>query len=77
MFTDLPYFNQISKGKHKLANDIKQLFVSEVPKELTLLHEAIEKKDYENIKELSFKLKSSVSIVGLDNLTPLLNTIEE
>ena len=71
------YFKQISKSNNPLAKDIKSLFVSEVPKELLLLNEAIERKDYETISSASSKLKSSLSFVGLSNIMPLVKTIEE
>lgn len=73
----MSYFNQISKSNNKLAKDIKSLFIAEVPKELTILNEAIERKDYKTIRHASLKLKSSLSFVGLNNAMPLVNTIEE
>ena len=72
---NMSYFYQISKSNNRLAKDIKNLFVSEVPKELVLLNEAIERKDYQTIRSASVRLKSSLSFVGLNS--ELVKTIEE
>lgn len=73
----MDYFNQISRSNNKIARDIKSLFLSEVPKELTLLGEAIQRKDYKTIRTATIRLRSSLSFVGLDDVMPLIKTIEE
>ena len=74
---DFSYIQQISRVNKRLSQDIKQFFISEVPKELLLLQLALQNKDIVAIKSASLKLKSSISFVGFDNLKPLFNTIEE
>lgn len=75
---DLTYLTQISNGNKEFIDEILDLFVVQIPDELSRIEKAIAKKDFKVIQSVSHKLKSSVPMAGLDEkLSPLLSEMEE
>jgi len=74
---DLLYLNETMGGKKPLIKDIIDAFLIQVPEELMVLNEAIFIEDYAVIKNIAHTMKSSVSIMGISILAPILHSIEE
>ncbi len=64
---DLTYLKELSKGDLEFENAIIRQFIIQVPEELELLQEAIEKHNLSKIKSLAHGMKSSVGYLGLMN----------
>ena len=65
---DLTYVREISYGKEEFVNEMISLFKKDVPKELTILDNAIKDNNFETIRQISHKLKSTIPFVGIDKL---------
>ena len=52
------------------------VFLEQVPEELTSIEKAITQMDYAVIKSFSHTMKSSVSIMGITVLSPILQEME-
>lgn len=66
------YLSEMVNGKKNLITEIMDTFLKQIPQELQSINDAILKKDYPLIKSLAHKMKSSVSIMGISSLTPVL-----
>ena len=64
-------------GKNHLIIGIIDTFLAQVPEELRSLNAAIDTQNYAIIKNVAHTMKSSVSIMGISILTPVLQEIEE
>jgi len=74
---DLEYLKSVSRGDKNFETDMIRSFSEQVPAELTELKSAIEQLDYRKISSLAHSLKSTVSYLGMKQLTPLLQQIEK
>jgi HPt (histidine-containing phosphotransfer) domain-containing protein len=74
---DLKYLTEMMGSKKHLINEIMDAFLKQVPEELQSIKEAITKTDYAIIKSFSHTMKSSVSIMGVSMLTPILQEMED
>lgn len=66
------YLSEMVNGKKNLITEIMDTFLKQIPQELQSINDAVLKKDYPLIKSLAHKMKSSVSIMGISSLTPVL-----
>jgi signal transduction histidine kinase/DNA-binding response OmpR family regulator len=62
---DLHYLRELSLGDTEFENAIIRQFIVQVPEELGLLHEAVVKKNKQQIKSIAHGMKSSVAYLGL------------
>lgn len=69
---NLSYLTQMVGGKKELIIDIIDTFLKHVPEELNSINDAVIKNNYPLVKSLAHKMKSSVSIMGISSLTPVL-----
>jgi signal transduction histidine kinase/DNA-binding response OmpR family regulator len=77
-FINLAYLRELSFGDPEFENAIIRQFIVQVPDELKLLREAIESRDYAQIKSLAHGMKSSVAYLGLsERLFPTLQRMEK
>lgn len=74
---DLKYLTETMGGNKKLIKEIMDVFLKQVPQDLSGLNGAVSKLDYLNIKSFAHTLKSSVSIMGISVLAPILYEMEE
>jgi PAS domain S-box-containing protein len=74
---DLMYLNQTMGGKKHLIKEIMEAFLKQIPEELQSIDNAIEKTDYQIIKSFAHTMKSSVSIMGISALRPVLQEMED
>ena len=74
---DLKYLIEMMGFKKPLIKGIMDAFLKQVPEELECIHDAIEKRDYQIIRNFAHTMKSSVSIMGISTLTPILQEMED
>ena len=74
--SDLRYLTEMMGGKKHLIRGILDLFLTQVPEELNSINDAISKTDYAIIKNFSHTMKSSVSMLGISILAPILQEME-
>jgi HPt (histidine-containing phosphotransfer) domain-containing protein len=74
---DFKYLFDLMGSKKNLIKGIMDAFLSQVPEDLKQIDEAIIKIDYATIKIFAHTMKSSVSIMGITVLAPILQKIED
>ncbi len=74
---DLKYLTETVGGKKNLILEIMDVFLKQVPEELEAINQAISKEDYATIKSFAHTMKSSVSIMGISTLLPVLQEMED
>jgi HPt (histidine-containing phosphotransfer) domain-containing protein len=74
---DLMYLDKMMGGKKNLIKGIIDAFLKQVPEELQSINDAIEKTDYKIIKNVAHTMRSTVSIMGISILTPVLKEMED
>ena len=74
---NLTYLKEVVENNESSVRSIIDLFVKQMPEEILLIEKAMEEQDYNAIKGVSHKLKSSVTILGVEELLKVLNALEE
>lgn len=74
---NLDYLNEMMGWKKHLIIEIMDAFLKQVPEELLAIENAINKSEFHIIKNFSHTMKSSVSIMGIASLTPVLQEMED
>lgn len=65
---NLDYLIEISKGDSKFVNEMIKIFLTENPDEIKALEKCIEEKNFEAIKIIVSKLRSTIPFLGLDKI---------
>ncbi len=71
--------NSLSKmmgGKKTLIKNLIDVFLKQLPEELQFINDGIVKTDYTTIKNYAHTMRSSVSIMGISILAPVLQEME-
>ena|ERR1017187_6138217 len=74
---DLSYITETMGGEKHLIKEIIDVFLKQVPEELQSINDAIIKTDYAVIRKFAHTMKSSVSVMGITALTPVLQEMED
>jgi CheY-like chemotaxis protein len=74
---DLDYLKILSKGDEVFEKNMIRSFSVQMPEELNKLKSSIIDKNYEQICSIAHNMKSTLSFMGLNQLTPLLQQIEQ
>lgn len=74
---DLNYLSRLMGGKIHLIKKMMDTFLIQVKEELSSMNNAIIKKDYASIKNLTHIMKSTVSIMGISIALPILQEMED
>jgi CheY-like chemotaxis protein len=74
---DLGYLKIISNGDEVFEKNMIRSFSIQMPEELNRLKSSILERDYEQIGSIAHNMKSTLSYMGLRQLTPLLQQIEQ
>jgi signal transduction histidine kinase/CheY-like chemotaxis protein len=74
---DLEYLKILSKGDEIFEKNMIRSFSKQLPEELNRLRSSILDRDYEQIGSIAHNMKSTLSFMGLNQLTPLLQQIEQ
>ena len=70
------HLNALSRGNVSFIKEIVAIFLEQNPIEIKELKQAIKLKDYDTIRSIVHKMKTSVGFIGLEQLLEPLNQIE-
>ncbi|MBC7863354.1 MAG: Hpt domain-containing protein [Bacteroidia bacterium] len=73
---NLKYMTEMLGGKKNLITEIMETFLKQIKEEIKSINEAIATTNYLLIRSLSHTMKSSVSIMGISILVPVLKEME-
>ena len=73
---DLTYLNQVFHGNESMVQEIVQLFLSQAPQFGQDMTACIRQARWSDLHPLAHKLKSSVNMLGMAGLLPLVLDIE-
>jgi len=76
MTTNLTYLKEMSGGNKDLIREMITLFNTQVEEFARDMDHHLEKKEYELLGKLAHKAKSSISIMGMDDLAAELKMLE-
>lgn len=76
MKTDLTYLKNMSGGSPEIIKEMVNLFAEQVVEIAEQMHEALANKDWVNLGKLAHKAKSSVAIMGMNDLSAELKRLE-
>ena len=74
---NMDYLMGATRGNKKIMNTIVAGFFKETRKELVYLNDAIQKTNYTVISDISHKIKSAFSILGISLLEPVFTEMEQ
>lgn len=74
---NMGYLISATRGNKKIINNVVEVFFKETRKELSFLNEAIKKTNYPVIRDISHKIRSAFSILGISMLEPVFNEMEQ
>jgi HPt (histidine-containing phosphotransfer) domain-containing protein len=74
---NLEYLHQMLNGKKPLIKEMIDIILLQVPAELKSMNLAIENNDYLSIGNFAHIMQTSVSIMGVSTLSPVLRNIED
>lgn len=73
---NLDYLSASVGGHKEVLLELFDIFIKQIPENIVSLNEAIISADYSAIKQISHKLKSTVSVMGISPLKPILDQME-
>lgn len=74
---DLTFLKEISDGDQDFINDVLNTFLSEMPKDMAQMNQAVTDQDIVMIGRMAHKTKSTLQTLGLFELKELALKIEE
>ena len=76
-YIHLDYMKEVGAGNQEYEKDVTRQFIDAIPRELSALEEAAKRNEFYVVREITHNLKTTVSVMGLDELLqPLLDKIE-
>lgn len=75
-YTNLEYLNQITDGDDLLLKEMINLFISQVDEFTTNFNKFVSEKDWDALGKEAHKAKSSVLIVGMEDLGQKLKELQ-
>jgi HPt (histidine-containing phosphotransfer) domain-containing protein len=75
-FINTEYLDSVSGGDPELTNEIVSIFKEQVAEAYHEMKELLDSGNYHNLGLLAHKIKSSVSIMGMNELASILKTFE-
>lgn len=75
-YADLSYLESMSMGSQEMVNEMIQIFLDQIPEFTNGLTELLQSKDYMALGALAHKAKSSVAVMGMNDLASLLKDLE-
>ncbi len=76
MITDMNYLQTMSGGDHDLINEMINIFKVQVNEFSQDFHKHLEQENYIDLGKLAHKAKSSVAIMGMNDLSKKLKELE-
>lgn len=74
---DLSYLNELSGGDQEFRLEMIEIFVDEVPQEISLINQNLEEENWDGVKFYVHKLKSKIRIIGLHKIYEIAEDIEQ
>jgi signal transduction histidine kinase/CheY-like chemotaxis protein len=74
--TNLSYLQTMSGGNIKIIKEMVILFKEQIPIYIKELETALQNKDYKQLSEIAHKTKSSLTIVGMNEMATEMKTLE-
>lgn len=75
-YINLDYLENISGGSKSLIKEMVEIFLEQVPEFTNEMKDLLKKKDYQSLGLLAHKAKSSVAIMGMNDLAEDLKDFE-
>ncbi len=75
-YVNLEYIETMSAGDEAIVKELVEVFIDQVPEFITEMKDLYEKKDWTNLGMLAHKAKSSIAIMGMDDLAAMLKEFE-
>lgn len=76
MITDLTYLKNMSGGSSDIIKEMISIFVEQTQEYITDMQRLLDEKNYIALGKLAHKAKSSVAIMGMNDLAADLKTLE-
>jgi HPt (histidine-containing phosphotransfer) domain-containing protein len=76
IFVNLDYIKSMAGDNEELIREMAEIFVQQIPEFNELFNTLYEKGDYHNLGMQAHKAKSSVAIMGMDDLAVMLKEFE-
>lgn len=76
MITDLNYLKTMSGGDSKFIREMIELFREQIEEYNVIMPDLLRKKDYDNLSKTAHKAKSSVAVMGMNEVADLLKELE-
>jgi len=75
-YVNLEYIESMSGGDESIMRELVDVFTEQVPEFIREMQELHEKQDWTNLGMLAHKAKSSIAIMGMDDLAVMLKEFE-
>jgi CheY-like chemotaxis protein/two-component sensor histidine kinase len=73
---NLEYLTNIMSGKKELIRETIEIFIKQANEDLPIINEAIAKDDYLTVKRFAHRMKSTITMMGINSLSPVLEEME-
>jgi CheY-like chemotaxis protein len=73
---NLDYLTDIMSGKKELIKETIDIFLQQASEDLPIINEAVNKTDYLTVKRFAHRMKSTITMMGISSLTPVLEEME-
>ncbi|HSH67918.1 MAG TPA: ATP-binding protein, partial [Bacteroidia bacterium] len=73
---NLEYLTDIMSGKKELIKETIDIFIKQAAEDLPIIKEAIDKSDYLTVKRFAHRMKSTITMMGIESLGPVLEEME-
>jgi PAS domain S-box-containing protein len=73
---NLDYLTDIMSGKKELIKETIDIFLQQASEDLPIINEAVNKTDYLTVKKFAHRMKSTITMMGISSLTPVLEEME-
>jgi HPt (histidine-containing phosphotransfer) domain-containing protein len=73
---NLAYLLEVTEGNKDLIIELIEIYKAQIPEFIELFKSNLEQKNWKNIGAIAHKAKSSVAVMGLNNLSEMLKTFE-
>ena len=75
-YANLGYLESMSMGSDEMVNEMIQIFLDQIPEFTEGLADLLNQKDFIALGALAHKAKSSVAVMGMDDLASKLKDLE-
>jgi HPt (histidine-containing phosphotransfer) domain-containing protein len=76
MVTDLTYLTNMAGGNPEIVKEMIQIFIDQAQEYIVEMRKYLDEKDYLSLGRLAHKSKSSVAIMGMNDLAAELKILE-